>query len=394
MTVKLNKEKQEQFNQSKQDFINSIQNGESQEAQGEAYSKMLDSLQEGLMADAREAARQEAELYSASTSADAMLTAEQRKFYNEINTNVGTKDETLLPQETVDRIFEDMTTEHPLLSKIGLKNAGLRLKFLASETTGVAVWGKIFDDIKGQLDATFNEEESISSKLTAFVVIPKDLKDFGPAWIERFVRLQIEEAFAVALELAFLTGDGQDKPIGLDRDINNGTVAGGVTTYPKKTAQGTLTFADSTTTVKELTRVFKYHSKTEEKKDAEGNVIKESRALAVAGKVVLVVNPYDAWDVKTQYTFLNANGTYVTALPYNLDIVESEAQEQGEVLTFVTGRYNAYLGGGINVKQFDQTLALEDLDLYTAKQFAYGRARDIKASAVWTLNITDTVPAA
>jgi HK97 family phage major capsid protein len=383
MTVKLNKEKQEQFNQAKQDFINSIQNGESQEAQGEAYSKMLDSLQEGLMADAREAAREEAELYSATTSADAMLTAEQRKFYNEINTNVGTKDETLLPQETVDRIFEDMTTEHPLLSKIGLKNAGLRLKFLASETTGVAVWGKIFGEIKGQLDATFNEEESISSKLTAFVVIPKDLKDFGPAWVERFVRLQIEEAFAVALELAFLTGDGNDKPIGLDRDINNGTTSGGVTTYPKKTAKGTLTFADSKTTIKELTSVFKYHS-----------VKENGKALAVAGKVVLVVNPADAWDVKTQYTFLNANGTYVTALPYNLDIVESEAQKQGEVLTFVTGRYDAYLGGGINVKQFDQTLALEDLDLYTAKQFAYGRARDIKASAIWTLNIADTVPEA
>ncbi|MBC1420108.1 phage major capsid protein [Listeria fleischmannii] len=383
MTVKLNKEKQEQFNQAKQDFINSIQNGESQEAQGEAYSKMLDSLQEGLMADAREAAREEAELYSATTSADSMLTAAQRKFYNEINTNVGTKDETLLPQETVDRIFEDMTTEHPLLSKIGLKNAGLRLKFLASETTGVAVWGKIFDEIKGQLDATFSEEESISSKLTAFVVIPKDLKDFGPAWIERFVRLQIEEAFSVALEIAFLTGDGQDKPIGLDRDINSGTVTGGVTTYPKKTAKGTLTFADSKTTIKELTSVFKYHS-----------VKENGKALAVAGKVVLVVNPADAWDVKTQYTFLNANGTYVTALPYNLDIVESEAQAEGEVLTFVTGRYDAYLGGGINVKQFDQTLALEDLDLYVAKQFVYGCAKDIKASAIWTLNIADTVPEA
>nr|WP_241210965.1 hypothetical protein [Listeria fleischmannii] len=136
-------------------------------------------------------------------------------------------------------------------------------------------------------------------------------------------------------------------------------------------------------TIKELTSVFKYHS-----------VKENGKALAVAGKVVLVVNPADAWDVKTQYTFLNANGTYVTALPYNLDIVESEAQAEGEVLTFVTGRYDAYLGGGINVKQFDQTLALEDLDLYVAKQFAYGCAKDIKASAIWTLNIADTVPEA
>ncbi|WP_256089949.1 ribosomal protein bL12, partial [Staphylococcus aureus] len=40
------------------------------------------------------------------------------------------------------------------------------------------------------------------------VVLPKDLNDFGPAWIERFVRVQIEEAFAVALETAFLKGTG------------------------------------------------------------------------------------------------------------------------------------------------------------------------------------------
>lgn len=379
MTMKLNSEAMEKFNEAKQNFIAQVKNNEDTEAQGVAYSEMIDSLAEGLKTEAVNAAREEAEQYAIGTNADGKLSAGQRKFFNELNTEVGYKEETLLPQETIDEIFEDLTTEHPLLSKIGLKNAGLRLKFLKSETSGVAVWGKIFGEIKGQLDATFSEEEAISNKLTAFVVVPKDLTDFGPAWVERFVRLQIQEAFSVALEVAFLTGDGQDKPIGLDRDINNGTTASGVTTYPKKTAQGTLTFADSKTTVKELTEVFKYHS-----------VKENGKALAVAGKVVLVVNPADAWDVKTQYTFLNANGVYVTALPYNLDIVESEAQTQGEVLTFVTGRYDAYLGGGINVQKFDQTLALEDLELYVAKQFAYGMAKDIKATAVWTLSISDS----
>ena len=83
------------------------------------------------------------------------------------------------------------------------------MKFLKSETSGVAVWGKIYGEIKGQLDAAFSEETAIQNKLTAFVVLPKDLNDFGPAWIERFVRVQIEEAFAVALETAFLKGTGK-----------------------------------------------------------------------------------------------------------------------------------------------------------------------------------------
>ncbi|GAB5780936.1 hypothetical protein JMUB7512_27850 [Staphylococcus aureus] len=68
----------------------------------------------------------------------------------DINKNVNYKEEKLLPEETIDRIFEDLTTNHPLLADLGIKNAGLRLKFLKSETSGVAVWGKIYGEIKGQ----------------------------------------------------------------------------------------------------------------------------------------------------------------------------------------------------------------------------------------------------
>ncbi|MBO8759793.1 phage major capsid protein, partial [Staphylococcus aureus] len=81
---------------------------------------------------------------------------------------------------------------------------------------------------------------------TAFVVIPKDLKDFGPAWIESFVKIQIEEAFAVALEAAFLNGTGKDQPIGLIRQVQEGvSVSGGE--YPKKDITSTLTFKDPKT---------------------------------------------------------------------------------------------------------------------------------------------------
>lgn len=366
----------QKFKDAKTAFIAAVKNGADKDAQGDAYIAMIDGLQEDVLTEAKKAARAEAESYAIGSTADAKMSAGQRKFYNEIDKNVGYKQEILLPQETIDEIFEDLTTEHPLLAALGLKDAGLRLKFLKSETSGVAVWGKIFGEIKGQLDAKFSDEETISNKLTAFVVVPKDLEDFGPAWIESFVRVQIQEAFSVALELAFLSGDGKDKPIGLDRDTKKGTTDSGVTTYPKKDAQAELTFKDAKTTVKELASIFKFHSTKE-----------NGKALAVAGKVNLVVSPVDSWDIKAQYTFLNANGVYVTALPFNLNIIESEAQTAGEVLSFVTGRYDAYLGGGIKVAKYDQTLALEDLELYVAKQFAFGAAKDSKATAIWKLKI-------
>lgn len=370
MTMKLSNE----FKTIRDNFLAAVNNNEPAEKQNELYGAMLDEL----LNEAKKQARAEAEGLIAANPADAKLSARERKFFNVVTTDVGYKEEKLLPQETIDRIFENLTTAHPLLAEIGMVNAGLRLKFLKSETSGVAVWGNIYGEIKGQLDAAFSEEEAIQNKLTAFVVIPKDLKDFGPAWIESFVSTQIDEAFAVALEAAFLAGDGNGKPIGLNRQVQAGVaITGGV--YPEKTSIGVLTFADSATTVKELTNVYKHHS-TDEK----------GRAVAVDGKVVMVVNPADAWDVKRQYTSLNAQGVYVTALPYNLKIVESLAQVSEKVVTFVSGRYDAYIGGGITLRKYDQTLAIEDMDLYTAKQFAYGKAKDDKTAAVWGLKVNET----
>ncbi|MGW8003128.1 phage major capsid protein [Staphylococcus shinii] len=367
MTIQLS----DDFKTARQEFLNSIQNGEDEKAQAELYGKMINELFE----ESKAQAQAEAERVSSLPTAESKLTAEQRKFFNEINTEVGYKEEKLLPEETIDRIFENLTTEHPLLADLGIKNAGLRLKFLKSETSGVAVWGKIFGEIKGQLDAAFSEETAIQNKLTAFVVLPKDLKDFGPAWVERFVRLQIEEAFVVALEAACLNGTGKEQPIGLSRQVQEGvSVTGGV--YPEKESLGTLTFKDPRTTVLELTKVFKNHS-TDEK----------GKSVAVKGNVTMVVNPSDAFDIQAQYTHLNANGVYVTALPFNLNVIESVAQTAGKVLTYVKGRYDGYLAGGINLQKFDQTLAIEDMDLYTAKQFAYGKAKDDKVAAVYDLNI-------
>ncbi|MBK4055986.1 phage major capsid protein, partial [Staphylococcus aureus] len=222
---------------------------------------------------------------------------------------------------------------------------------------------------------------AIQNKLTAFGVLPKDLNDFGPAWIERFVRVQIEEAFAVALETAFLKGTGKDQPIGLNRQVQKGvSVTEGA--YPEKEEQGTLTFANPRATVNELMQVFKYHSTNE-----------KGKSVAVKGNVTMVVNPSDAFEVQAQYTHLNANGVYVTALPFNLNVIESTVQEAGKVLTYVKGLYDGYLAGGINVQKFKETLALDDMDLYTAKQFAYGKAKDNKVAAVWKLDLKGHKPA-
>lgn len=374
MTIKLNSDKfnMKNFAEKREVFINLVNEKAEQEKQDAAYLDMVNAMADDARLAAENAANKKFdELNSFSNKG---LSAEEVKFFNAIDTEVGYKEEKLLPQTTIDKIFEDLIAERPLLQEIGLQTTGLRMRILKSDPSGQAVWGKIFGEIKGQLDAAFSEEEITQSKLTAFVVVPNDLLEYGPVWVERFVRAQITEAFAIALEAAFVTGDGNEKPIGLNRQVQEGvTVSGGV--YPEKATAGTLTFADAETTVQELTGVMKSLS------------VKENGKLVnISGKVILLVNPADSWDVKSKYTSLNANGVYITALPFNLRVVESEFVPAKRVIAFVAERYDAYVGGGINIKGFDQTLALEDCTLYTAKQFAYGKAEDDNTAKVYILN--------
>ena len=380
MVMKLNGN-MEAYNEKKQVYIDLVKNGAAEEEQATAWADMQEALVNDLHQNILSQVQQEnLDRQILTTRGQSnILTSEERKFFNALNTEVGYKEEILLPESTIDRIFEDLTTEHPLLQELGLQTQGLITRIIKSETSGTAVWGKIFGDIKGQLDAAFSEEKITQGKLTAFVVIPKDLFEYGPEWVERFVRAQITESLSVGLEKGYLLGAGpiKDEPIGLIKDLN--AAIDPVNGYANKAAHPVaLTFADSQTTVKELAGVMKRLS-----------VKENGKSVTVDGKVVLVVNPTDSWNLKALYTTLNANGVYVTVLPYNLRIVESEFMTQGQMLAFVKGRYDAYIGGGVKVKRFDQTLAIEDCDLFTAKQFAYGEAQDNKAALLFTLDIDD-----
>ncbi|WP_059748326.1 phage major capsid protein [Staphylococcus haemolyticus] len=376
MTIKV-KDKLKNYHDHKAHFAELVQNGASDEEQSKAFGEMFDALSNDLRDEiSAEVNNRVVDNGILAKRSQSPLTSEERKFFNEINTEVGYKEEKLLPETVIERVFDDLSTEHPLLSKINIQNAGLVTRIIKADATGQAVWGKIFGEIKGQLDAAFSEEEFKQSKLTCFVVIPDDLKMFGPNWVERFVRTQIEEAISVALEAGFLTGEGaaKNQPVGLMKDIQSN---GGVV---DKTSSGTLTFADADTTVNELKDVLKGLS-----------VKEDGKPVKIDGKVVLVVNPQDSWDIQARYTYLTANGGFVTVLPYNVSIVTSEFVPANKLVAFVSDRYDAVRGGGLTVKKFDQTLALEDCILYTAKTFAYAQPADNNASRVYDLKLSTAV---
>lgn len=381
MVIKL-KNHTEQYEEAKSNYANVVKNEESTPEQVEtAWNEMQNTLVNSLTTQiTQEVANSNADHDVLMARGANVLTSEEKKFFNEVTQSGGFTSDIILPETVVDRIFEDLTTDHPLLSELNIKNVGLLTRIIKSDASGAAVWGKVFGDIKSQLDAAFKEETITQSKLTAFIVLPKDLDKFGPTWIEAYVRTQIVETFAVALENGFINGVGpvKDEPIGLIRDLTKSVDPS--KGHAKKDITGKLTFANSEITVKELSQVMKNLS-------TKSN----GKAVNVSGKVVLLVNPVDAWDIKALYTFLNANGVYVTVLPFNLRIVESEFATQGELIAFVNDRYDAYTAGEVQVNKFTETLALEDCNLYTAKQFAFGKADDNKVATIYTLELANVI---
>lgn len=368
------------FEEKRMEFMNAVNNNASQTRQNKLYGEMLEALAEGLEEKAEMKAEEivNSRFGMVNEFKPVGLSGHELAFYNELDKSIPDGLEKLIPEETIERIFEDMKNQHPLLEKIGLVNTGLRLQILTSEHEGSATWGKVFGEIKGQLKASFGTRQEMQNKLTAFVVIPKDFQKFGPVWVESFIRLQLTEAFAVALESAFLNGDGNDKPIGLTRKLVGKGQAGNLI-YDKKDKQDKkITFESPKAIIQQVTNIFKYHS-------FKADGVKQVDPM---GKVVLILNPEEYWEVEKALTSVTSNAEYKRTVPLGLQIIPSAAQEKGFATSFIQGRYDAFVGGGIEIKRYPETFAMEDLDLYIAKQFAFGKAHDERVSAIWELDFS------
>lgn len=368
--------KTDDFKNAKQDLVQAMNNAKlTEDERNEKLDAYVNSLSNTIQDSVLETvANQHNDQQILAGRGQAQLTSEENKFFNAVVEDGLFNEESILPVTTIERVFDDIEKEHKLLSAIGVQNLGPVTKMIKADPSGLAVWGKIFDGIQGQVNAAVKDEEFVQLKLTAFGVIPDDMLMLGPTWVERYMRTLLVEVLSTGLENGYINGRGpnQSEPIGLTKDVDPDT--GNVT---DKASSGTLTLVDS-----ERGAVIKDGLKEAVKAlsvDANGD------SRNVSGKVALVVNPIDAIDIQAAATHQNVNGVYVTALPFNIELIESEQIEQGKALFFVKGKYLAAVGGGYKLRKFDQTLAMEDAHLYTIKTFAYGTPDDNNAAKVYDL---------
>lgn len=386
MAMKFKDETNKEIENLKKEYFDAVEANEDAEAVQEKYNNYMtafaDNLKDSIMNDARETMMNTRDDKAVRMNrGENVLTSEESRFFTNLvedEADLDTyKSETILPESTVVRVFEDMQQERPLLSRINFRTTGIKTRMIVGDPSGAAMWGEIFGKIQGQIQANFNEISFSQNKLTAFAIVPKDLLEFGPEYVERYVRLQLAEAIGLKLEEGIVTGNGslQNQPVGLNKDMTKDD-DGNITSVTEKTPAGELTFADARTVAKELAGVMNELSTKE-----------NGRRINVSGQVTLAVNPSEQYLVQAEYTKQNVNGEWVTSLPFNLTIVSSEFVPAGQVIAFVGNRYYAAYTGAVQIREYDQTLALEDANVYIAKQFAHGVPDDNKTSLVYTLNM-------
>lgn len=375
MTIKFG-ESMKNYEDKKKAFADSIKNNAPEEEQEKAHEEMMNAMVNDLAADVKKSVANVN--YDSSVliaRGENQITSEERKFYNELTTDVGYKEEKLIPETIITRVFDDLEKDHPFLSTIKITTTGVRTRIIEADTSGQVVWGNLFGEIRGQLDAIFTEKDLKLGKATCFVVVPKDLKDTGVTWIDAFVRAQIREAYAVAFEKVAILGGGASvsEPIGLmkDKQPNGGVV--------DKEVSGTLTFEHGDVAIKEF-RDFLAKLSVFEKNDI-------TRYRKVRGLVSIAVNPVNALFAETAFMKVTENNVYVTATPFGVTIVENEFVPADKAVVYIRDNYEIGVGGDKIVRMYDQTLAIEDCDLYTAKQFAYGEPKDNTSSLVYDLAI-------
>ncbi|ALN76755.1 phage major capsid protein [Staphylococcus chromogenes] len=385
MTMKFKDSINKDVENLKNEYFEAVRNDADSETIENKYAEYMaafsSNLHDNILKDARE------EALNANTDEQVLmkrgqnvLTSEEKRFFTNLvedDANLDTyKEEIILPETTVSRVFEDMQSERPLLSKINFQIAGIKTRIIAGDPDGAAMWGEIFGKIQGQIQANFREYTFSQNKLTAFAIVPKDLLDFGPEWVERYVRLQLAEAMGAKLEEGIVKGNGpvQNQPVGLIKDMVKDE-SGNITSVKDKTEKGKLTFVDAKTTVTELSNLMNSLS-----------VKENGKRINISGKVSLLVNPDQLFAIQAKYTIQNANGQWVTSLPFNLDILPSEFVEKGKIIAFVPSRYYAMYKGATQIREYGEVLALEDANVYIAKQYAHGMPDDNKVAEVYSFS--------
>ena len=120
------------------------------------------------------------------------LTSKERDYYQRLseatrspNPKQALADAALvLPRTVIDAVFDELQTNHPLLSRVGFVPAtGLTEVIMNKNGYEAAVWGKLCDEVIKELTSGFVTVNTTLLKLSAFIPVCKAMLELGPEWM-------------------------------------------------------------------------------------------------------------------------------------------------------------------------------------------------------------------
>ena len=355
----------------------------------QAFNDMLEAIENDILqrhAEQMDEVREEADRSVLSQRGVRQLTSEEKRYYQKLSDAMRGKDpkqallntDLTMPRTVMNAVFDELQTSHPLLSAIQFTNTtGITEMVMSQNGEQVAQWGKLCDDIVKELLAGFSVVNMTLLKLSAFIPVCKAMLELGPEWLDDFVRQVLYEALANGLEVGIVTGNGNDQPIGMDRQVGpNVTVSGGV--YPEKAPVAVPDLQPAT--IGRLLSLI---------------------AVDPAGKprtlrdIILVVNPQDYFQrVMPATTVMAPDGTYRNdVLPYPMRVIQSAALPAGKAILGIGYKY--FAGAGMEregrIEYSDHHQFLEDNRVYLIKLYANGFPMDNNAFLV--LDVSELQPA-
>lgn len=281
------------------------------------------------------------------------LTAEERKYYNEVK-DKHSFDGLELPKTVFERVFDDLQKEHPLLSEIDFVNTtGVTEWIVRVDDVEAAWWGPLCDDIKKKLDTGFKTIKTDLYKVSAYVPVCKAMLALGPEWLDRYVRAILTESIALAMEKYIIAGDGKDGPVGITKKLAD--VSGGV--HQDKGAVALADFSPESIGTSIL-----------------APLAKGKNGL---GRLLLVVNSQDYYNkFYPLFNIQDRDGLYRDQnLPFDGKVIVSDYMPEGKMAVGEARNYFMGVGSELKIEHSDEYRFLEDQRVYIAKQYANGQPR-------------------
>nr|WP_296064366.1 phage major capsid protein [uncultured Mediterraneibacter sp.] len=291
------------------------------------------------------------------------LSQEEKKFYEgfkDIKQSITANQIDIIPTEIIDRTLDDVKKASPILKLVNMAPANVK-KWIVASHSGTAVWGMLTDEIKGELSAEVTALNIEIHMLSAYLVIPKAIRELSLEFVDRYFMAILSEAMQDGLVKGYLDGDGKTGPIGIFRQI--GTTNGDGTQKAKTVS----------------TKITKFSPKGL----AEVRKTLTNDGKRVVSKLYLICNPADEAEYVDPCMYGEAlTGGYVNKSFIEIEKIVDANCPKGKAAFTIEGYYTMGTTG-VRVNEYDQTKAMENADLIIATCFANGRAVDDNVAVVF-----------